>query len=363
MKFRSEQAELSEALGSLARIASSRGSASPALAGIRFVLQDDVLTLSSTDLDLSLQFTIAVGGERNGDGLIGATLINDIVRSLPSGKVTLDLGADSANITGVKAQFSVPVMNAIDFPRNVPASANPVSMKAAVLGHALAQVVGAASKEPAKQHLTAVQLSAGDTGLCMAATDSYRMAIKNLPGVDVLTFGQSYLIPSRALRELQRLLEANEDIAIRFGEIDTTFETPRLQLTTRLINANFPNVQSFIKPVYANKFTTPREPLIEALRRSRVLARENTPVKLTMGADGMRIEVQTNDQGTSTEDVEGQMVGAELTAGFNPDYVREGIEATTGDEITIEMNEPNQPAVIRGVGDDTFTYLLMPQRV
>ena len=82
-----------------------------------------------------------------------------------------------------------------------------------------------------------------------------------------------------------------------------------------------------------------------------------------MGADGMRIEVQTNDQGTSTEDVEGQMVGAELTAGFNPDYVREGIEATVGDEITIEMNEPNQPAVIRGVGDDTFTYLLMPQRV
>lgn len=73
-------------------------------------------------------------------------------------------------------------------------------MKAAVLGHALAQVVGAASKEPAKQHLTAVQLSAGETGLCMAATDSYRMAIKNLPGVDVLTFGQSYLIPSRAAR-------------------------------------------------------------------------------------------------------------------------------------------------------------------
>ncbi len=363
MKFRSEQAELSEALGALARIASARGSSAPALAGIRFALQDDTLTLSSTDLDISLQFTLSVGGDKNGDGLIGATLINDIVRSLPSGKVTLDIGADSANITGVKAQFSVPVMNAVDFPRTAPASANPVTMQAAVLAHALGQVVGAASKEPAKQHLTAVQLSAGQSGLCLAATDSYRMAIKDLPGINVLTFGQSYLIPSRALRELQRLLDANEEIAIRFGEIETTFETSRLQLTTRLINANFPNVQSFIKAAYANKFTTAREPLIEALRRSRVLARENTPVKLTMGANGMRIEVQTNDQGTSTEDIEGQMSGAELTAGFNPDYVREGIEATAGDEVTIEMNEPNQPAVIRGVGDPTFTYLLMPQRV
>jgi len=136
-----------------------------------------------------------------------------------------------------------------------------------------------------------------------------------------------------------------------------------MQMTTRLINAQFPNVVSFIKPSYAYKFVAPREPLIEALRRSRVLARENTPVRLTMGPQGMRILVQTNDMGTSTEDVDGQMTGGDITAGFNPDYLREGVEAAFGDEVSIEMNDPTQPAVLRGVGDTTFTYLLMPQRV
>jgi DNA polymerase-3 subunit beta len=326
-------------------------------------LVDDVLTMSSTDIDIFLQFTLPVAGDRNGDSLIGATLINDIVRSLPGGKVTIDAEADSASVIGERAQFTVPMLNVVDFPKTNIAAANPVTISAPDLARALSQVVGSASRDTTKQNLTAVQFSSSQSGLQLAATDSYRMAIKDMPDTNLLTFGQSYLIPRKALVEIQRLLDDAETINIRFGEIDITFETPRMQMTTRLINAQFPNVVSFIKPSYAYKFVAAREPLIEALRRSRVLARENTPVRLTMGPQGMRILVQTNDSGTSTEDVDGQMTGGDITAGFNPDYLREGVEAAVGDEVSIEMNDPTQPAVLRGVGDTTFTYLLMPQRV
>lgn len=363
MKFRSEQGQLAEALGALSRIATSRSSSNPALAGVRLSLLDDMLTLSSTDIDIFLQFTLPVAGDRNGDALIGATLINDIVRSLPGGKVTIDVSAESASVVGERAQFTVPTLNVVDFPKTNIAPANPVSISASELARALSQVVGSASREPSKQNLTAVQFSSSQSGLQLAATDSYRMAIKDMPDTNLLTFGQSYLIPRKALVEIQRLLDDAETINIRFGEIDITFETTRMQMTTRLINAQFPNVVSFIKPSYAYKFVAPREPLIEALRRSRVLARENTPVRLTMGPQGMRILVQTNEMGTSTEDVDGQMTGGDITAGFNPDYLREGVEAAFGDEVSIEMNDPTQPAVLRGVGDTTFTYLLMPQRV
>ncbi len=363
MKFRSEQGQLAEALGALSRIATSRSSSNPALAGVRMSLVDDMLTLSSTDIDMFLQFTLPVAGDRNGDALIGATLINDIVRSLPGGKVTIDVGTDSASVIGERAQFTVPTLNVVDFPKTNIAPANPVSISASDLARALSQVVGSASRDASKQNLTAVQFSSSQSGLQLAATDSYRMAIKDMPDTNLLTFGQSYLIPRKALVEIQRLLDDAETINIRFGEIDITFETTRMQMTTRLINAQFPNVVSFIKPSYAYKFVAPREPLIEALRRSRVLARENTPVRLTMGPQGMRILVQTNDMGTSTEDVDGQMTGGDITAGFNPDYLREGVEAAFGDEVSIEMNDPTQPAVLRGVGDTTFTYLLMPQRV
>lgn len=363
MKFRSEQGQLAEALGALARIATSRSSANPALSGVRMSLLDDSLTLSATDIDIFLQFTLPVAGDRNGDALIGASLINDIVRSLPGGKVTIDAVGDSAAVNGDRAQFTVPLLNVVDFPKTNIAPANPVTISASELSSALGQVVRSASTDGGKPHLTAVQFSSSESGLRLAATDSYRMAIKEMPDTNLLTFGQSYLIPRKALAEIQRLLDDTETVSIRFGETDTTFETSRIQMTTRLINANFPNVVSFIKPSYAYKFVAAREPLIEALRRSRVLARENTPVRLTMTPQGMRILVQTNDSGTSTEDVDGQMTGGDLTAGFNPDYFREGVEAAHGDEVSIEMNDPTQPAVIRGVGDSTFTYLLMPQRV
>lgn len=363
MKFRSEQGQLAEALGALARVATSRSSANPALSGVRMSLLDDSLTLSATDIDIFLQFTLPVAGDRNGDALIGAALINDIVRSLPGGKVVIDAGADSASVTGERAQFTVPLLNVVDFPKTNIAPANPVTISAAELSRALAQVVSSASKDSNKQNLTAVQFSSSESGLRLAATDSYRMAIKEMPDANLLTFGQAFLIPRRALAEIQRLLDDADTVSIRFGEIDTTFETTRMQMTTRLINATFPNVVNFIKPTYSHKFVAPREPLIEALRRSRVLARENTPVKLTMTPQGMRIVVQTNDLGASAEDVDGQMTGGDITAGFNPDYFREGVEAAQGDEVSIEMNDPTQPAVLRGVGDSSFTYLLMPQRV
>ena len=364
MKFRSEQGMLAEALGALSRIATSRNSSSPALAGVKLQLNDDTLVASSTDNDISLQFTLSVGGERNGQALISARLLNDIVRALPNGKLTVDVGADSATLSAGRSQFTVPTLNAIEFPRTSPAPANPVTMSAKDLSFALNQVVRAASRDLGKQHLTAVLLRAEDTGLRLVATDSYRLAVRDIVGTSVLGFGQEFLLPSRALGELQRLLDANEEISIRFGDIEATFETPTMQLTTRIINATFPQFKQLILPKYDNKLIVAREALVEALRRSKVLAHDNTtPVRLTMGENGLRITVQTTDQGASTEDVDATFQGTEITAAFNADYLLDGVDATVGEEVSIESTEPNKPAVIRGVGDDSYLYLLMPQRV
>jgi len=170
MKFRSEQGMLAEALGALSRIATSRNSSSPALAGVKLHLNDDTLVASSTDNDISLQFTLSVGGERNGQTLISARLLNDIVRALPNGKLTVDVGADSATLSAGRSQFTVPTLNAVEFPRTTPAPANPVTMSAKDLSFALNQVVRAASRDLGKQHLTAVLLRAEDTGLRLVAT-------------------------------------------------------------------------------------------------------------------------------------------------------------------------------------------------
>ena len=363
MKFRSEQGTLAEALGALARIASSRNAGTPALSGVKLQLAGDVLSMSSTDNDIALQFTVSVGGEKDGSALLNARLFNEIIRSLPTGKVTIEVSGDTANLMSGRSQFTVHTLNDMDFPRLSPAPANPVTLPSADLKHALSQVVRAASDDLNKQNLTAVQLSSEAGAFRLVATDGFRLAVRELPDTTVLAYDSTFLIPSRAFIELQRLLDLSEEVAIRFGEIETTFESPTMQLTTRLINATYPQFKNLIEPSYPNRFVTARAPLMEAIRRSQVFARDNTPVRITMNNDGVRLMVQTTDGNTSVEDLDGTHSGEEITLAFNPSYLYDGIDAVTTDEVSIETSVANKPAVLRGVGDATYLYLLMPQRI
>jgi len=364
MKFRSEQGVLAEALGALARVATSRNSATPTMSGVKLSLDGDTLTVVSADNDVSLQFSIPVGGERNGSSLINARLLNDIVRAMPSGAVQMDVTTEAAKLTGGRSQFTVPVLSVHDFPRMPASTANPVSMNAKDLGRALTQVVYAAGKDPSRQNLTAVLLEAETSGLRLVATDGFRLAVRDLVGAEVLVTGRQCLLPSRALNELQRLLDGSEQISIRFGDIEATFENETMQLTTRIVNADFPQYRHLIKSNYPNKLVVDREALLEALRRCRVLVDDdNTPVRLTMSADGLRLTVQSRDQGTSVEDVDAEYTGEELTVAFNPGRLREGVEALNSSTVSVESVDNKIAALITGVGDPTYLYVLMPQRI
>ena len=115
MKFRCEREQLAEALGLASRIASGRVGALPALSGVRLQVKGDQLHLTSTDNDMSLQATLAIGGEKDGVALISAKLLNDIVRSLPEGKITVEAQVESLTVKSGRSQFTVPTYNAMDF--------------------------------------------------------------------------------------------------------------------------------------------------------------------------------------------------------------------------------------------------------
>ncbi|MBJ7271983.1 MAG: DNA polymerase III subunit beta, partial [Ilumatobacteraceae bacterium] len=97
--------------------------------------------------------------------------------------------------------------------------------------------------------------------------------------------------------------------------------------------------------------------------RSRILARETTPVRLEMLANSIRLSVVTQDIGQVVDELDAKLDGTEITIGFNSQYLMDGIDAVKGDEITIESTDPVKPAVLRGVGDKNYLYLVMPQRL
>jgi DNA polymerase-3 subunit beta len=362
MKFKSEQGILAEALGALARIASSRNAGTPALAGVKMNLTGNTLTASSTDQDIALQFTLSVGGDTDGQGLVSARMLNDIVRVMPSGKVTVEFAGDNATISAQRSQFTVPTLNAVEFPRTATSTGEPFTISSAEFKAALAQVVQAASTDPQKHHLSAVLMTSTDKGIRLVATDGYRLAMRDLEGTSGLS-SDSFLIPARALNELQRLLDIADDITIRFNEIDATFQSPTMSLSTRLINAEYPPYQTIIPKNNSNLATVNREELLDALRRTRVLASETTPVRIRMSEEGMRLTVTLTDGSTSVEDLDARFTGEDITVAFNSEYLANGVDACGSEEVTISTSVPTKPAIIQPVGNDGYLYLLMPQRL
>ena len=364
MKLRCERDLLVEALGTAGR-ATGRSGTAPVLSGVRLEVNGDGLRVTGTDLDLTISVEAMVAGSDDGAMVAPARLVTDIVRALDPGAVTLESDDEDLRIVSGRSQFSVRTHPVADFPRVTRPGGDAVTLPVAGLADALRQVVRAASTEDTRPILTGVLVAAEPGGLRMVATDSYRLAVRDLPGVGVLAEGQKVLIPSRALSELQRLLAGGgSDVSLRLGSHDATFEVGQVQLTTRLIEGEFPNYRQLIPSSYPNRLVVGREVLLDAVRRVKLLARDaTTPVRISLAADRIELTVITADYGQATEDVDAKYDGSEMVVAFNPTYLMEGIEALSGDEISLETVDALKPATIRPTEGDDYLYLLMPVRV
>ena len=385
MKFRCERDVLVDALASATRAVTTRGGALPVLSGVKMALSGDRLVLTGSDLDLTIQVAVTVAGDTDGVAVLPARLSADIVRALEPGAVHIEVGDTEARIAAGRSHFSVRLLPADDFPRVAEAPADEVTLDAVALVDTLRQVVPAASHDDARPILTGVLMAAEGDGVRLVATDSYRLAVRDLPGVSVLREGQSVLVPSRALGELARLLAGADKVSLRLGERDATFEVGSFaapaggaagvggapgegggqgtRLPTRLIEGQFPNYRQLIPESHPNRLTVGREPLLDALRRVKLLARETIPVRLALRTGAVQLTAITQDVGQADEELDAKYEGAEMGISFNPEYLADGVEAVVGDEVTLETLDGLKPAVVRSVERRDFLYLLMPIRV
>jgi DNA polymerase-3 subunit beta len=363
VKFRSERDVLLEALGTAARAAATRGGALPALSGVRLEVVDDTLHLAGSDLDLTVQVQTAVAGIEPGVCVVPARLATDIVRAVEPGSVTVAVEGSEAVISAGRSQFAVRILPAEEFLRLPEPAAEAVTLDAGELARALHQVVPAASHDDARPILTGVLLAAESGGLRLVATDSYRLALCDLPGTSLLGEGQHVLVPSRALGELTRVLSGADQVRLRLGADEASFEVGKVRVTTRLIEGEFPNYRQLIPASYPNRLVIGREPLLDAVRRVKLLAREATPVRLALKADGLELTAVTQDVGQAREDVDAKYEGTEMVVAFNPEFLIDGLEATIGDHVALETLDALKPATIRATEGSDFLYLLMPVRV
>ncbi len=373
MKFRCERDTLLSALTVAVRAVASTTSSRAALTGVHLRLDDNTLVVTGSDLDLTLSVTSEVAGDEDGIAVAPARLLADVVRALPQGAIDFDASDAEARLVAGPSKFSIRMIPSLDYPQQVfagygddaePAFGSPVNLGAAEFRDALAQVVRSASTDDSRPILTGVLMAAeNDSGLRLVSTDSYRLSLRDLEGSSILGERQKVLVPSRALGELRRLIPDSEEVTLRLAEHYAQFEVGPVNLTTRLIPGDFPNYNGLIPTDHPNRLTVERENLLEVVKRVRLLAQDSSPVRLTMTEGNLKVSAVTQDVGQANESMPATYDGDDLTIAFNPAYLVDGIEAVTGDEVTLESADAVKPALLRPVGDEQFVYLLMPVRV
>ncbi len=361
MRIRAERDDLADVFSRANRAVGVR-SALPILQGILCEVKGNALRLTGTDLEMTVRTGTQVEVMEEGSVVVPAKLAAEAIRKMPVGAVTVATEEGEVAITGKGPRFGLRQLPVDEFPQlTEPESGEAVAVDGDALVSAVSQVTVAASSDAARPILTGVLFETSESGLRLVATDSYRLAVRDLPGVALEGSG---LVPARGVRELGRTVGSSKvDVTLQAREAQ--FSSDRGSLTLRLIEGTFPKYRSLLPESYRNRVVVEKEMLLEALGRASLVAEDHIPIRLRLMDGGIEVTVTRQDVGGEAEHLSADYQGSdeEVLVAFNPRYLTDGVTAVEGDQVQIQVIDGLKPSVITGVGHDDFLYLLMPVRI
>lgn len=380
MKFICTQSELNTHLSLVSRAVPSRPS-HPVLANVLVAVDEATqrVTMTGFDLSLGVQTVFPAQVEAGGRLTLPAKLLSDIVSRLPAGDVTVSNEDNEAIaiLTCAAGSYKVRGMDASEYPELPTLETSEVAhLPVDALIDGLRGSLFATSADESKQVLTGVHLAVESDSLEFAATDGHRLAVVQTPmdreGGSVTESGDAQLnvtVPGKALRELERMLQmpqAGEAIAVRFDHSQLVIQWDNQQLTSRLLEGQYPNYRQLIPQQFAVQMTVDRRSFASALERIAVLAdQRNSIVKLELDAlkQELVLSVDAQDVGSAREAIAAQISGDDLEAAFNVKYLLEGLKALPANEVQMQFNTSTSPAILTPLGGVKMTYLVMPVQI
>lgn len=362
MKIRAPKNDLTGALARAAKVTSTVTTL-PVLQGVKCSTQNGQLHLVGSDTETTIRTSVAADILQPGTCLIPGRVLNDAIKRLPDGPITVHHTGEYVEVSGGGPAYTLRVLDIKNYPNLPdPDTGESVTLDGDTLATALNQVLVAASKEAADGVLGGVRFENYKNGIRLAATDRYRLAVADIPGPSL---PNPATIPARALKEVTRhIISTQTQVTIQ--ESTATFGSEHGTLTVRLLEGQYPNYQALLPEGYPTRVTIDKPRLLEAFGRSSVMADEHIPVQFGTHTDHVELNVQRTDLGTHNETVPAETVGVDnegTVTGFNHRYIQEGIAATNGTTVTIELSDPIRPAVITTSEDNNFRYILMPIRI
>jgi len=361
MKIVCDQSELLAGLQIAARGVSQRSTVQ-ILSGVLLRAAADGAELSATDMELSVRVPMAARVEEPGEVVLPGRLLLEIVRALPSGEVTIAQpgGAGAAQLECGASRYSLNTQNAEDFPQLPKPTGTSFAVDRKAFVDTVTHVGRAASKDESRPVLTGVLVELGEGRVTMAATDSYRLSVKEseLPGA---TGETQAIVPARALGEVARIANG-EKLEITVQENQVLFGMDGVWLSARRIDGQFPNYRQLLPQTFEHEVAIAKDELLDVIRRTSLMAQRNLPVRLTFEEGSLTLTAQTQDVGESQESLPVDFHGERLEIGFNPEFLRDGVESVDGDTVKLQLISSLRPGLLRG-SDGSFWYLIMPIRL
>lgn len=367
MKLSLSTGELLAQLQTATRVASSRASVQ-ALSGVMISAEADQAVLLATDMEVGLRVPLAAEVLQPGSAVLPARLVLEVVRSLPGETVTLELRSQEQDVEVISgsAKFQLRTLRSEDFPTLPgPAADTRMTLPTQAFVDTALQVARSASKDETRPVLTGVLISAGGQELTMVATDSYRLSVKHAVLESPLEGAIEANVPARALQELARIAQSVEEpeLAVSLGQNQVVFEIGDIVLSSRLIDGQFPNYRQLLPESVEHELRLSSGEIADVVRRISLLAQKNAPLRLGFAEGELTVSAQTPDVGEASEILPVPFSGEPLDIGFNPEFLRDGLESVESDELVLKLISPLRPGLIESPDGGEFVYLIMPIRL
>lgn len=360
MKLQVTQENLNRALGSVARVANSRGTL-PILANVLIKTSNNRLSISATNLNIAITHYIGAKVLDEGEITVPARLMQDFVNTLPSGVIDLELNDTKLSVTTDQYKSVVNGVLAEDFPV-MPAIADGTSWSISgdIFKKALQQVVFAASSEETRPVLTAVLLQSRGGNLYMAATDSYRLAEKN---VGTNKNEVELLIPANALQDLLRVIGDNTDeVKVTHDDQQVLFQVGDIELVTRLIDGKYPDYTKLIPSDFSINATLKKSDLVNVTKVSSLFARESAgSVTIELNEESKQLSIRSiaSQLGENTATADADVKGSDSIT-LNSRYLLDALNAISGDTVFFGFNGKLEPTILRDSKDESYSHIIMP---
>lgn len=360
MKLQVTQENLSRALATVGRVASTRGTL-PILANVLIKTIDNRLSIAGTNLDIAITHYIGAKVSKEGAITVPARLMQDFVSSLPSGIIELETEENHLHVKTDKYTSTINGIPADDFPVMPDiASGKTWVVPAKVFKEGLQQVIVAASNDEARPVLTGVYFHTHEGNLFLVATDSYRLAEKKLLKTKEEI---NLLIPANAMQDVLRILgDHDEEVVVTHDDQQVLFKIGDVELVTRLIEGNYPDYRKLIPKEFSTKAVLKRSELVNITKVSSLFARESAG-SITINLDEKTKQVSihsiASQLGDNTSSADAEVTG-EGSITLNSRFLLDGLNVLSGETASLSFNGKLEPSVISDTSSNDYIHIVMP---